>query len=189
MTTELPTTCAAAVRSSDLLGFPPVLDACCGSRMMWFDRADKRATFSDRRRETHTLSDGRTIEVNPDVLADFTNLPFPDNTFALVVLDPPHIERLEMLGDVTKKYGTLIPGWQENLRAGFEECFRVLRPEGTLIFKWCAVEIPLRDVLCLTEHKPLFGHQSGAKAQTHWCAFLKPNTGISNTDTTAQNAK
>ena len=166
---------AMPVGSSNLLGFPPILDACCGSRMMWYDRKDSRAVFSDRRRETHTLSDGRQLEVNPDVLADFTALPFPDNTFALVVLDPPHCRRLEALGDVTKKYGVLIPGWEEIIRAGFEECFRVLRPEGVLIFKWCSVEVPLKSVLALTEHKPLFGHHTAAKATTHWMTFMKPN--------------
>ena len=33
---------------------PPVLDACCGSRMFWFDRKDQRATFVDKRRERRT---------------------------------------------------------------------------------------------------------------------------------------
>ena len=170
--------------SARLIGsaFPPVLDACCGSRMFWYDRKDARAIYLDKRRETHVIDNGmpgtvgrKELVIDPDILGDFTDLPFPSDTFALVVFDPPHIRRLEALGVLTKKYGVLIPGWQEMLRAGFEECFRVLRPEGTLIFKWCAVEIPLTDVLALTDHKPLFGHQSGAKAKTHWCAFLKPN--------------
>jgi hypothetical protein len=30
-------------------------------------------------------------------------------------------------------------------------------------------------VLALTPEKPLYGHRSGKKAQTHWIAFLKPN--------------
>lgn len=34
---------------------PPVLDACYGSRMFWFDRKDSRAVFVDKRRESHTL--------------------------------------------------------------------------------------------------------------------------------------
>jgi hypothetical protein len=33
----------------------------------------------------------------------------------------------------------------------------------------------LREVLALTPEKPLYGHRSGKKAQTHWVAFLKPN--------------
>lgn len=28
---------------------PPVLDACCGSRMFWFDKQDERALFIDKR--------------------------------------------------------------------------------------------------------------------------------------------
>jgi hypothetical protein len=35
----------------------PVLDACCGSRMFWFDKEDPRAVFVDNRRENHTLPD------------------------------------------------------------------------------------------------------------------------------------
>ena len=57
----------------------------------------------------------------------------------------------------------------------WRECFRVLKPHGTLIFKWCEAEIPLREVLALTPEKPLYGHRSGKKAQTHWVAFMKPN--------------
>ncbi len=51
--------------------------------------------------------------------------------------------------------------------------FRVLRPDGVLIFKWCEVEIPLESVLALTPERPLFGHRSGVKAATHWVAFVK----------------
>ena len=47
---------------------PTVLDPCCGSRMMWFDKQDQRT-------ESHILSDGRALEIKPDVKLDFTNLP------------------------------------------------------------------------------------------------------------------
>jgi len=63
---------------------PPVLDACCGPRFMWFDPKDGRALFMDRRRETVKGEWGpgsigrRDLEINPDVLADFTDIPFPD---------------------------------------------------------------------------------------------------------------
>ena len=36
-----------------------ILDACCGSRMFWFDRRHPDVVFMDRREETHTLCDGR----------------------------------------------------------------------------------------------------------------------------------
>ena len=50
---------------------PPVLDACCGGRMMWFDREDTRALFVDRRCEVVERSVKATekrfmpINVNP----------------------------------------------------------------------------------------------------------------------------
>ena len=34
-----------------------VLDPCCGSRAMWFDKAEPRAVFGDRRHETLTVAD------------------------------------------------------------------------------------------------------------------------------------
>lgn len=162
--------------------FPPVLDACCGSRMFWFDKADDRALFVDKRRETHPIDIGTPgtigrspIVVNPDMLADFTSLPFPDDTFALVVFDPPHIERTAAKGLLTKKYGHLTGDWRETLRQGFAECFRVLKPHGTLIFKWAESDYPVSEVLKLTTERPLFGHKSGKQSATHWVAFLKPN--------------
>jgi SAM-dependent methyltransferase len=157
----------------------PVLDACCGSRMFWFDKADERAAFMDRRRESHTLPDisskggSRELVVDPDYLADFTAMPFPDESFALVVFDPPHFERNGSSGWVGLKYGTLKGDWREMLRAGFAECFRVLKADGTLIFKWCADEIPVSQILALTPERPLFGHKSGKQQKTHWVTFLK----------------
>lgn len=158
---------------------PPVLDACCGPRMMWFDKHDARALFIDKRRETHPIDMGTPgtigrspIVVDPDEIVDFTAMPFADETFHLVVFDPPHIERAEAKGLFTRKYGTLNGDWKETIRAGFAECFRVLKPHGTLVFKWAESDHPLSAVLSLTPYKPLFGHRSGKL--THWCVFMKP---------------
>jgi SAM-dependent methyltransferase len=151
--------------------------------MMWFDKADSRALFIDRREETVKAERGPQSKghkdkvIAPDVLADFTDMPFPDGSFDLVVFDPPHLTTKHgTTGVLSQTYGVLFPGWEEMLAGGFKECFRVLRDRGTLIFKWCEVEIPLYRVLALTPEKPLFGHQSGRKAQTHWITFLKQNT-------------
>ncbi len=159
---------------------PPVLDACCGGRMMWFDPRDSRALFLDNRCAFRKVDVGtpgtvgrKPIVIEPDVLADFTQLPYPDDTFALVVLDPPHLEKLGKTSRFAAQFGRLEGDWRETLRKGFAECFRVLRPQGILIFKWCEYEVPLREVLALTPEQPLFGHRSGARAKTHWVAFLK----------------
>lgn len=156
-----------------------VLDACCGSRMFWFDRADSRAVFVDNRRERHVLPDvssaggARELIIEPDVVADFTALPFDDATFALVVFDPPHFQRNGKKSWVGLKYGTLRGDWRKMLSAGFAECFRVLRPDGVLVFKWCEVEIPVREILKLTPERPLFGNRSGRNGMTHWITFFK----------------
>lgn len=156
-----------------------VLDACCGSRMFWFDRKDPRALFVDKRRETHTLKDksssggSRELVINPDVLADFTELPFPDESFPLVVFDPPHFTRNGDKGWMAKKYGKLEGDWRDMIRRGFAECFRVLKKDGTLVFKWNENEIPVSEILKLTTEKPLFGNRCGKNSQSHWIVFIK----------------
>ncbi len=150
---------------------PPVLDACCGSRMFWFDRADPRALFIDKRRDG-----SRELVIDPDLLADFTALPFSDNKFALVIFDPPHFTRNGNTGWMAKKYGKLEGDWRKVIRSGFTECFRVLCPLGTLIFKWNENEIPVSRILELTPNKPLFGNKCGKNSQSHWIVFIKEGT-------------
>lgn len=170
--------CAIGYAMTEQGVFPAVLDACCGPRMMWFDSKDRRALFIDKRQETWPMAgvnDTRRapIVVAPDMVADFTDMPFPDNSFYLVVFDPPHIKasRAGQRGRFKKIYGVLPKDWQALLSAGFRECFRVLRPHGTLVFKWSEYCYPLKDVLALTPHKPLFGHRT--TRSTHWYVFMK----------------
>lgn len=162
---------------------PAVLDPCCGSRMMWFDPSDQRGLFGDQRHETITVidrthrADGtRVLSIHPDCLLDFRALPFADASFPLVVFDPPHLVRAGKESWLAAKYGKLSRDWRDDLRAGFAECFRVLRPAGVLIFKWSEVQVATRDVLALTDHQPLFGHPSGKRAGTHWITFMKEPT-------------
>lgn len=145
---------------------------------MWFTHKDARAIYMDRREEVHSIDRGdftaQHVAIAPDVRGDFTEMPFPDESFYHVVFDPPHCNRASATGYLAKKYGVLLPGWEEMIRGGFAECFRVLKPHGTLIFKWSSVQIPLARVLALTPEKPLYGHRSGKHSKTHWIAFMKP---------------
>ncbi|AGT07924.1 class I SAM-dependent methyltransferase [Paracoccus aminophilus] len=158
----------------------PVLDACCGSRMFWFDRADPRAIFGDIRAERHSLPDkssaggARELIIAPAAVMDFRALPFPDDTFHLVIFDPPHLIRNGKTGWLAKKYGKLGADWRDDIRAGFAECFRVLKPHGTLIFKWNEHEVRVSELLALTDQKPLIGNRCGKTAKSHWIVFMKP---------------
>lgn len=146
---------------------------CCGSRMFWFDKADPRALFIDKRNENHTLCDGRQLRVQPDIQADFTKLPFANESFQMVVFDPPHLTTAGDKGWQFKKYGRLGSNWEQELAQGFREAFRVLEPNGTLIFKWNETQIKTSRILKLTPEKPVVGHISGKRANTHWMCFLK----------------
>lgn len=63
----------------------------------------------------------KSFELTPDIISDFKNLPFPNNTFYQVLF---------------KKYGALNKGsWREDLSKGLSEAFRVLKVGGKLLFK------------------------------------------------------
>lgn len=160
----------------------PILDPCCGGRMFYFDKNDPRVLFQDIRSEEITLCDGRKFSVKPDVVGDFTSMDFPDNIFSMVVFDPPHLRwwgkdpDKKSTGFQQIKYGTLRTDWKDTLAKGFAECFRVLRPGGFLIFKWNEHDIKVSTILKLTDQKPIFGHKSGKRANTHWICFMKGDT-------------
>lgn len=149
--------------------------------MFWFDRADPRAVFGDIRSETHQLTDSsvpagsRQLVIQPDIMLDFRALPFDDDVFSLVVFDPPHLVQAGPKGWLAKKYGKLGVSWRDDLRGGFAECFRVLRPDGVLVFKWNEHDVKVSELLALTEHKPLFGNRCGKTAKSHWLVFIKPS--------------
>lgn len=156
-----------------------ILDVTCGSRSIWFNKHHPDAIYMDRRQEHFEATFGqknghRTIDVNPDVLADFTDIPFPDNTFSLVVFDPPHLLKgAESTAWLVKKYGRLDENWPTMIHDGFQECMRVLKPDGVLIFKWSETNIPANDLWKAIGEKPLFGHHSGKMMKTFWACFMK----------------
>lgn len=141
--------------------------------MFWFDKNNPNALFQDIRSEEHTLCDGRELKVTPDNIVDFANMPYPDNSFYLIVFDPPHMTSLGATSWMAKKYGRLIGDWKTSLKCGFEECIRVLKPGGTLIFKWNETDVKLSEVLELAPIPPVFGHTTGRQAKTIWVTFFK----------------
>lgn len=155
-----------------------VLDTTCGARMMWFDKKNPHALFVDNRAIDPTTvglgRNARTFEVSPDQVVDFRKMPFDDETFYLTVFDPPHLIRAGGKSYMAAKYGKLDKHtWQEDLRAGFEQCWRVTKINGTIIFKWNEYQVPVHKVLEAIGRKPLFGHISNRSGHTIWMCFLK----------------
>ena len=147
-----------------------ILDVCCGSRMFWFDKENKKTVFMDKRELEDTLCDGRKLIIKPDIVGDFRNIPFEDKSFKLVVFDPPHLKQVGENSWLAKKYGKLDSTWEIDLKQGFNECMRVLEDYGVLIFKWNEEQIKLRQILDLIDYKPLIGNK---RSKTHWLVFMK----------------
>jgi len=155
-----------------------ILDVCCGGRMMWFNKKHPNVLYLDiRTRARGFCKERKNFCIQPDFIADYTDLKIKSESFELVVWDPPHcIRKKSELGVITKKYGSLGPNeWRENLTKGFSECFRVLKNHGVLIFKWNEQEKKLSDILKLFPVDPLFGHTTGSRSKTHWLCFIKIN--------------
>jgi hypothetical protein len=155
-----------------------ILDPASSMRSFYFNKKDERVLFGDiREDETHLLTNGQTIKIKPDEVMDFRNIPYADKSFQCVVFDPPHMLKLTEKSWMRKKYGVLDDEtWEDDIKQGFAECFRVLKNEGVLIFKWNEVSIPLKKILTLTEYKPVLGHPSGKRMGTHWVLFMKTET-------------
>lgn len=147
-----------------------ILDVCCGSRMFWFDKNNDKVVFMDNRVLHDILCDGRKLDIEPDVVGDLRNIPFEDNTFHMVVFDQPHLVKVGENSWLAKKYGKLSDSWTTDIKKGFSECMRVLKPNGTLIFKWNEQQIKLREILKIIDYDPLFGNK---RADTHWLVFMK----------------
>lgn len=81
-----------------------ILDVCCGSRMFWFDKTNKDTVYMDIRELEDTLCDGRHISIKPDVLGDFRDIPFDDETFNMVVFDPTKTRKNQRVHEYYRNY-------------------------------------------------------------------------------------
>lgn len=156
-----------------------ILDACCGPRMMWFNKNHPNTLYIDIRNEDKGFIKGAEgIEVKPDIIADFSKLPeeIKRMRFKLIVWDVPHFKSRKLTGIMLKKFGGLHPEtWQSDLKKGFSELWSVLDDYGVLLFKFSDYHIKFKNVLNLFPEKPLFFNQGTSKgpSETKWFTFMK----------------
>jgi len=146
-----------------------ILDACCGKRMMWFNKNHPLVIYHDQR-----------AEVLPTRVGDFRKLDFADKSFKLVVIDPPHDIFHRKKGDsgFEDNFGRLDPDtWGDDLKRGLSECFRVLEDYGVLIFKWNTHDAKINKILPLLPTEPLFMNRiqkvNSHMSETIWFCFMK----------------
>lgn len=151
-----------------------ILDACCGGKHLWFDKNNPAVTFMDIRQEAPgVIKQQPNWSVSPDIVGSYSNMPFPDKTFRLVVWDIPHKLKKDT-GLICKKYGFLGENYKEDLKKGFSEIMRVLHDYGVLEFKYADLDIPVTEMLALFPQKPLFGTVTKKGVNnTFWFCFMK----------------
>ncbi len=152
-----------------------ILDACCGPKMFWKDKHQPNTIFIDCRKMEKGYNDYRkNREISPDIIMDFRDLKFPDKKFKLIVMDPPHIVSASKNFRMARDYGILNKDtWKEDIKKGFDECWRCLDDYGVLVFKWNETSIKRKDILQVLGRDPLFGNLMMSKIPTHWFVFMK----------------
>lgn len=162
-----------------------ILDATCGQRGIWYQKNHPYVTFMDKREgifNSKTLNqsfkNSRIIKIKPDVVSDWKNTPFNDEEFDMIIFDPPFIIRKD--GNTPNTFVvtySYLPKnrWEQELKLGIIEFFRILKKDGIFIFKWDEVDIKLKRVLKLFPYPPLFGSRVGQKNNMHWIVFIKYN--------------
>ena len=134
-----------------------ILDACSGGRHWWIQKNQENTIYMDiREEEPGTIKLQPNWCVKPDVIGSYCDMPFNDNSFNLIAWDIPHKIKQDK-GIITKKYGYLGNNWKEDTTKGFNECMRVLKDKGVLIFKFSDLDISFKEILSLFPIKPLFG--------------------------------
>ena len=159
-----------------------VLDATTGGKHIWHEQMkdSDKVVFADQRVvPAGEIKQQENWSVNPDVQADYRNLPFKANTFDLICFDPPHrvsdggMETIS--GIIETKYGCLhAETWQDDLQRAFAELWRVLKDGGVLTMKWNDAMRSSKDILNLLPETPLYGTNSAKPStETDWWVFHK----------------
>ena len=156
-----------------------ILDACCGNRYMWTNKKHPNTLYIDiRKEEKGFIPTEPNVCIQPDVIADFTNLPdaIKSKKFKLIIWDVPHFKGKRITGVLMKKFGCLNPEtWQSDIKKGFTELWGVLDNYGVLLFKFSDYHIKFTEILKYIPEEPLIFNRTSStgKSETKWFCFMK----------------
>ena len=165
-----------------------ILDATCGFKGIWFQKNHPLVTFMDKRNGKYYFitpsGKKKCTKVNPDIVSEWKDAPFPDNYFDIVlashVLEHVEDDRKAMreVHRILKPDGILLlttpyETWEQELKVGIKKLFKILKPEGTFILKWNECNKPINKIIKLFPYQPLFGTRTGLNNKNIWLVFLK----------------
>lgn len=157
-----------------------ILDATCGAKQMWYQKDAKDVVYLDKRHGEIYFPPSNSefwkqgnLFFDPTIIADNRQLPFKDNSFDMILFDPPFV--VSMTPRMKAQYDILNPiTWTIDIGKAANEFFRVLKQGGFLILKWGEGYAVVREALKLFPVKPLFGtHLNYSKHKTWWIVFRK----------------
>ena len=148
---------------------------------MWFNKENPNTVFMDKKKKIEDFSHSKlNVRMSPDIQAVWEYLPFPDETFEMVVFDPPHMienRPLDCNSIFVSKYGLLRPQtYRRELFQAGKEFWRVLKKGGFLVFKWNDCSRKFDRVIQYFPNRPLFYQKSKGSAgqsSTFWAVFQK----------------
>lgn len=162
-----------------------ILDATTGFKGIWYQKNHPFVTFMDKRKgwvdgktENYSFKNRRRVKINPDIISEWKDAPFPDNYFDMIIFDPPHLIKNEgsKLSQMQKQYGYLKKDtWKRDLKEGIDKLFKILKPKGIFVLKWCENSIKVDEIIKLMPYRPLFGSNTKSKGYTanYWILFIK----------------
>ena len=154
-----------------------ILDATCGLKQMWFQKDAKDVVYLDRRHNKIEYNGEFKGTINPNIIADNRFLPFKNECFDMVLFDPPHFitNSIGLYETIFSFYKPIT--WVAEMSDSIKECFRVLKINGFLVFKWGEKYKTLKIVLNMFPKEPLFGVKNIPAFQkirgTWWIVFRK----------------
>ena len=91
-----------------------ILDATTGFKGIWYQKNHPFVIFLDKRKvdcieSRHPIGKKRRVKINPDVVSEWKDAPFPDDYFDMIIFDPPHliVDRDKKLPGMAIEYGCL----------------------------------------------------------------------------------